>query len=396
VSREIILFIPGISGTYLRDRRSGKLNWGRPSYLLAWRDYHAQQLPFRPGQVDRVTPGPVLDHVHLCRLLRLRIPFYDHCFRTLRERAGRVQGDIDHLSKEADLYPWPFDWRRSLADAARELDATVERLLDFYQDPDLRITLISHSSGGMAANLWWTHGAADVRECEEPPPPTFPRRRNLGRLIQVGVPHRGTLKIMVDLAWGIRVLRLGRRYHPDFLFSMPPMYELLPFQTAGRFLGPDGEPAEIDLFNVDNWYSRRLGLFTRFPRLLDDPDVRAFFERTLPRARRVQRALSQPWPEEMAGRVHLLAGRSHRTIRRLRLTPQGIDLEDALQSILPPERVGRRADEAVEPGDWFAPHESLTALSHQPENCHETHCIHRHLFSDEEAKRGLIQALSER
>lgn len=164
--REIILFIPGISGTCLRDRRSGKLNWGRPSYLLGWRDYHTQQLPFRPGQVDRVTPGPVIDHIHFCRLLRLRIPFYEHCFRTLRERAGRVQGDIDHLSKEADLYPWPYDWRRSLADVARELDATVERLLDFYQDPDLKITLISHSSGGMAAILWWTHGAAAVRECE--------------------------------------------------------------------------------------------------------------------------------------------------------------------------------------------------------------------------------------
>lgn len=393
MAREIILFLPGVSGCCLRTISTGKITWGRPSYILGYRNYYPQQLQFRPGVKDLTTYGPVLDFIWFSRLLNLRVPFYEHCFKVLREEIGRHQGDIDHLTKEADFYPWPYDWRKSVVDVAQRLDETVDRLIDFHQDPDLKITLICHSTAGLAAKLWWAYGNRELRENDEVPAPDFPRRRNLGRLINVGVPGQGTLKVIWDMVDGIQVVRLGRPYKPDFLFSMPALYELMPASGEGRFFTPDREPLSIDIHRAEDWFKWRLGLFTRYPHMLDDPDVRAFFERTLPQAKRVHQALAQPWPEELHEQVHLLASPKYRTVRRMPVTPQGVDLP-LTKSIMEIKEWDDSADPFwVEPGDWFASFESLTAHPHHPEHMHQLECVHRHLFSDPAAKQALIDTL---
>lgn len=394
MARDIALFLPGVSGSYLRDRRTGRLTWGTPRYILAWVDYSHARLPFRPGEEDLATHGPVLDTVWFCRRLGLGIPFYERCFRVIRQRAGRRQGTIERPDREADFYPWPFDWRRSLVETAQRLDETVERLIDLHQDPDLKITLICHSNGGLAARYWWAYGGADVLGADDPPPPHFPRRRNLGRLIHVGVPNRGTLKLLYDTTNGITVVPGGRKYRPDFLFPMPPLYEGLPFESAGRFVDVRDEPLEIDLFDPETWYRWRLGAFTLCPHLMEDPAVRSHLEKTLRRARRFQRALSHPWPDDLVDTVHIIASRAFQTMRRMRLTPQGVDLRGTRRSV----RRGRwhpGLDERwVERGDWFAPFDSLVGLPHRPDHMHEVNCIHRHLFSDPLAQEALVETLT--
>ncbi|MBN1475295.1 hypothetical protein JXA47_00935 [Candidatus Sumerlaeota bacterium] len=395
MARDVVLFLSGISGCCLLDRPTGKITWGRPGYLLGWRNYYISQRPFRPGEEDRTTCGPVIDFVWLCRPLGLKIPFYEKCFRVLRERAGRRQGDIALPSTDRDFYPWPYDWRQSLVHTAQCLDRTVERLIELHQDPDLKITLVCHSSGGLAARYWWAYGARDVLGDDNPPPPHFPRRRNLGRLIHVGVPNRGTIKILCDLTRGINPLPLSRRYWPDFLFSMPSLYETFPFETAGRFVDERDEELTVDLFDIEEHYRRRLGLFTLYPKMMDDADVRSYLSETLPRARRFQEALRHPWPDEIIDTVHIVSGKSFETLRRVRLTPQGVDLrrvEEFTRKRLW-EEGSSDANPWVERGDWFASDESLTGLAHRPGHRHEAHCVHRHLFSDPEAQRSLVKAL---
>jgi hypothetical protein len=391
--RDLILFLHGISGSALRDRQTGKLSWGRPSYLLGWRDYYLHRLPYKPGEPDRATNGPVLDWIWFSHLFKLRVAFYENLFRVLRERAGRTQGDLDAPSADADFYVWSYDWRQSVGDVAQRLDDVVERLLEFYQNPDLKITLISHSTAGLAAMHWFAFGGAELRETDTTPTPNFPRRRNLGRMIQIGVPHRGTLKVMFDLTWGIRVLPAGRRYHPDFLFSMPPMYELLPFDSAGCFADAAGAPLDIDMHRLDDWYRWRLGPFTRFPHLLEDEDARAFLSRTLPRAKRLQRALIQPWPDEMRDHVHIVSSSAFATLRRMRASERGLDTAAAMAACKTGEWENATDRSDVAAGDWFASAESLMALPHRPEHLHTARCAHRYLFTDADAQRGLVEAL---
>jgi hypothetical protein len=391
--REIALFVPGTSGVCLRDTRTGRLSWGTPLYILGWRNYYPMQLPYRPGVEDHTTFGPVLDHVWFSRRLHIGIPFYEKCFRVLRERAGRRQGDLDAVTREADFYPWPFDWRRDLMVTVRRLDETVERLIDFHQDPDLKISLICHSYGALVARYWWAYGATDVCESPDPPPPDFPRRRNLGRLIHVGAPNQGTLKILYDMTNGITVVAPGRRYHADFLFSMPSLYETLPFDATGRFVDERGDTIAIDLLDPQTWYRWRLGAFTLFPRLMESEDARVFLVRTLMRVSNFQAAMRHPWPSEMVDTVHVLASRSYQTMRRLRLTPHGINLEETRANISR-RRWGAGVDaQWVERGDWFAPWDSLIGLAHRPEHRHELDCIHRHLFSDPRAQSALVETL---
>ncbi len=392
--REIILFVPGVSGCYLRDRQTGALTWGRPIYLLAWCNYDRSRLPWMPEQEDLATFGPVLDRIWFSRRLRLSIPFYDHLFRPMREQFGQRQGDIEHPTPDATFYPWAYDWRKSLVDLAQQLDETVERLIDFHQDPDLKVTLICHSSGGLGARWWWAHGARDIPDTDDPPPPDFPRRRNLGRLISVGVPHLGTLKLLHDLTHGIQVVRFGRLYRPDFLFSMPCLYEALPFDATDRFVGPDGDPLPIDLSDPQDWFRWRLGLFTRRPDLLDDASVRAFFERTLPRARRFQRTLAQPWPDDMIDRVHIIGSDTFQTIRRVPVGPEGIDIRHTAAIMKRGQWRDETEDQWVERGDWFASTESLTGLAHRPEHFHRAQCIHRELFTDPAVQAALAQTLT--
>lgn len=90
--KEIILFVPGTSGVELRDVETGAVSWGRVSYLLGVRDYHRQMLPFHGGMTDWTTCGEVFDRIWVSRRLGLGIPFYEHTFRVLREKAGRTQG----------------------------------------------------------------------------------------------------------------------------------------------------------------------------------------------------------------------------------------------------------------------------------------------------------------
>ncbi|NUP89648.1 MAG: hypothetical protein HUU25_07485 [Candidatus Sumerlaeia bacterium] len=393
--KEIILFVPGTSGVELRDVETGAVSWGRVSYLLGVRDYHRQMLPFHGGMTDWTTCGEVFDRIWVSRRLGLGIPFYEHTFRVLREKAGRTQGHWSAITREADFYPWPYDWRKSLVETAQQLDAFVERLLEFHQDPDLKITLICHSHGCLGARHWWAYGARDVRDSDDIPAPDFPRRRNLGRLILVGAPNTGTLKVVFDMTRGITVLGVGRRYAADFLFSMPPLYESMPFDSAGRFIGPGDEPVEVRLFDPGEWFRRRLGVFTRHPRLLEDERVRAFFERTLPRARRFQEALRQPWPDEMVDRVHVVASGTYQTLRRLRLTPCGIDDTGSRRHVSRQRwRAGMESNPWIERGDWFAPYESLVGIAHRPGHRHDVDCIHRHLFSDPKSQAAILRAIS--
>ena len=53
--REVVLFVPGTSGSYLRDRSTGALHWGTPLFILGWRNYRPMQMPYHDGMPDTTT-----------------------------------------------------------------------------------------------------------------------------------------------------------------------------------------------------------------------------------------------------------------------------------------------------------------------------------------------------
>jgi phospholipase A1 len=123
-----------------------------------------------------------------------------------------------------NLYPLPYDWRKSNGEAAERLADLVEKVFT-KQAGDVEITLLAHSMGGLVARYYLESGRFLNR-------PGFSCIRNL---FTVGTPHRGaTLALTAAVGQEKRlflsasqVLQLAS--DPRY----PALYELLP---------PEGEP----------------------------------------------------------------------------------------------------------------------------------------------------------
>ena len=151
-------------------------------------------LVFRPDRLNveevsasgsaRVDPVDEVPRVH--RRPRLRDPA-----RSAR-MFGRVdeRGDPAHPVPGADVVAVPYDFRRSIIEAAERLDAVVCAHLGDASEAERagRVIVVGHSMGGLVARVWMGL---------------------LGRwpwcraLITLGTPHRGAPKALAWLVNGV-------------------------------------------------------------------------------------------------------------------------------------------------------------------------------------------------
>jgi len=190
--KHLTVVIPGIGGSVLEDTaRNPVWDVAVPEFLGAGRE---------PGRLS-MEESPILRPVGLIRSRRLLpgwtvVHGYDRLVRSLGQLPGArmASGHPEDAAPEANIVLFPYDFRRSVADVAEDLDAMVRgRLERLGSGDDRRVIVVAHSMGGLVARYWLgpLRGAEVCRA-----------------LVTLGTPFRGAPKALHLLVNGIRPGRL--------------------------------------------------------------------------------------------------------------------------------------------------------------------------------------------
>lgn len=327
----VVIFIPGIMGSVLEDKETGRTMWGTlfrgvldtlalpidTVKLLTNRD---NLVPTRLLQTMSLIPGVV------------EIDIYDTVSRITAEAGGYILGE--------NMFALSYDWRRDLVEAAKRLDELIERIKEETKNPDIKINLLCHSAGGLIARYYIKYGAVDILDQDPLPKPSWAGARNINKVIMLGTPHNGSLKAFRTLHEGAALHGVGY-IKPEVAFTMPSLYEMLPSREEPLFVNIEGQLLNISIFESENWQEYGWSVFS--PRLQTaykknfirrhgrekgrakyeenlDKELR-FLKTVLKRSRKFHQALNQGDPEKEKQKVtYILFGSDcHLTLNRILL-----------------------------------------------------------------------------
>ncbi len=264
-----IIFIPGILGSRLVNRRTGEVVW--PD-LLVDGDEIALPIssPVLAQNADDLVATEVIEDVKVNALIP-QISVYRPLLEALERYGGYRRASFNAPPPGGDcdaLYLFPYDWRRDIAESARALGRMIEELKRRLGRPDLRFDIVTHSMGGLLARYYAMYGECDVLDgyaaC-----PNWSGARNLNRIVMIASPNAGSMNALRVLLKGFSALSfskpfgslprsLGRklpfaRVGLRVTFTLPALYQLLPPSGHARFFGADLSPLPVDLYDVETW-----------------------------------------------------------------------------------------------------------------------------------------------
>ncbi|MEU4508436.1 alpha/beta fold hydrolase [Nonomuraea wenchangensis] len=231
--RHIVVIIPGILGSVLRDER-GEYAWGGLVEGLS--------RLLRPAALDIDTPLVPVTLMPTIKVIGTTlVPGYDGLVKRIRNAFPNAKVDtLVHgraSDPSANVLLFPYDFRAGVADVAEDLARKVRDHLGPPEEDNLRrVIVIGHSMGGLVAR-YWLGPLGGAPYCAS--------------LITAGTPHRGAPKAL-DWLWNgvgarnvrdARLTRIMRRW--------PSAYDLLPrYRTvlAGKLtpgLEPGTDPAAL-------------------------------------------------------------------------------------------------------------------------------------------------------
>jgi hypothetical protein len=349
VSRVVVL-VPGVTGSVLRDA-SGAMRWGRGIDLLRPHDGgYGLARPLVPGVVAPLEPLAVIETIRVMGVVRK--PIYGPLLEGL-EAIGYRRGDLHSPQPSDTLFPFAWDWRASHAEGAAKLASALDAVRRARNEAVLSVALVCQSSAAHLCRYFAKYGGASLEEVEAGAA-RHPDRIDVSSIVLVGSSNGGSLRILRELDRGRRYVALvGRRWQPETLFTFPSLFEDLPVYRDDLFVGGDGEPLEVDLFDAASWSRYGWSAFGKAARrrLAREQALSVFgteaqrldyLRATLDRALRLHRTLRRDvhWPR--APRYHLIQGRSDP------LTPE--------RAVLIRDGAGgdaeRAQDESALGGDW--------------------------------------------
>jgi pimeloyl-ACP methyl ester carboxylesterase len=213
-----VVLIPGIMGSLLRSiRGSTDVLWVNPVAMVQGR---FNELELDENGLDRAA------HVEIVAFGLEKLTYLKMSLA---------------LHREAELFEFPFDWRRSVEDGADLLARCLERWA--AASPGRRFTLVAHSLGGLLARAYLVR---------------YPLRAEalIGRVINLGTPFRGAPEIVQALLVGNPDMSLLGMLSRDndprrFLRSIPGAYALLP--APPELAGAAAAPFDWDLHDAAAW-----------------------------------------------------------------------------------------------------------------------------------------------
>jgi pimeloyl-ACP methyl ester carboxylesterase len=215
--RHLVVVLPGIGGSVLaRPGDAGDVVWDAGKGDIA-------DLVVRPGRMSLVE-APRLVPLGLTESTKFLgftvVPGYERLLGELGSK-GVVDrwGDPSHPVLGADVVAVPYDFRRSVVEAAERVDAVVCAHLAGLSQAERagRVIVVAHSMGGLVARVWM--GLVG----------RWPWCR---ALITLGTPHRGAPKALDWWVNGVRLLGCELTRTSALLRGWPGVAELLPRYQA--------------------------------------------------------------------------------------------------------------------------------------------------------------------
>ena len=226
----LIVVVPGIGGSVLAEPGGGSPVWDAGPGDVMGLVRHPQEL----GRDRQLEP------VGLTRSTKLLgftiVPGYEDLMQGLSSLGvADHRGDPHRPVAGATVVAAPYDFRMSVADAARRLDAVVSAHLGDATEAERagRVVVVAHSLGGLVARYWM-----GVME-------RWPWCRSL---LTIGTPHRGVPKA---LDWWVNGPRLlGHRLTGPMqlvrewpsVAQLLPRYEAVHDTTTGEWCYPHDLP----------------------------------------------------------------------------------------------------------------------------------------------------------
>jgi pimeloyl-ACP methyl ester carboxylesterase len=188
--RNPIIFIHGFVGSKLRNGQTHESVWGKLMNAIKHPKTEGLSLPIDAFPIgenrDSLIPYALYESV-------AGVKFYGALIDALREVGGYRLGDLNHPRPDDTLFIYAYDWRRDNAEAAAGLGRAIQQVKARLKAPDLRFDLVAHSMGGLVAEYYLRYGSEDVLSDGRVHPVTWAGEPNLGKIIMVGTPLRGTL-----------------------------------------------------------------------------------------------------------------------------------------------------------------------------------------------------------
>ena len=377
--RTPVVLLPGITGTKLRDRKTGEVMWGESRHLLRPRDGgYALARPIHedlddPSELEGFAP---IESISLAGFER---DIYGPILELLRLNGYRL-GDLARPEPTDDAFVFPYDWHQDNVVSAGRLAEALEGLRRVRGDSTLSVVLICQSNGAHICRYLAKYGGAPLEDAEAGTA-ALPSTLAVHKLILLGSSNGGALRNLREIDRGrTYVPVVGRKMRPETLFTFPSLYQDMPVLEESLFVDRSGRIVAADLGNADDW--RRLG-FSAFDddarrRMSEHPEIfgnelqrLAFLRRSLERARRIHRVLLRDAPQfdgpsRQTPRYYSIQSHSKDTSVRAVLVEKkrGWDLlfsDDGELDDLPPT-IARRL---VEAGDSHASIASQNTLSPQ-------------------------------
>jgi len=255
VDENPVIIIPGIIGSRLQDAETGKLVWGalrvKQIFFLSERDDVAlpiDRLPLSENRDSIVSKGIIDKYEFPIGIIEFKV------YRELLdmfENVGYKLGNISDPKPGDNLYIFDYDWRRDNVENAKLLAERIENIKRATGRPWQKFNLICHSMGGLIGRYYMRYGGTDVLDQCPNYTVTWKGAADIDKLILIGVPNLGSLPIFEFLHKG---LDLGIvEYPPYVLYTMPSIYQLLPFRGICSFIDEKGNDLDVDLYDIENW-----------------------------------------------------------------------------------------------------------------------------------------------
>jgi hypothetical protein len=330
-ARPPVVFVHGAFGSRLRDSRSGREIWPVGSTELLFSNYASLELPLDPDSgealADAVVAHDVFEEVG-------NLSFYGSLLEALRLAGGYRRATAGTPVEDGSpcQYAYLYDWRRDFAEAAQGLDALIDQVRQDYAQPDLKVDLVAHSSGGLVARYFMLYGAAPLAAAAASTP-TFAGAAKVRRAVAIGVPEIGIARAAQSLVSG-EPIGLNRVWPSTLVTSHTP-FQLLPHGDDAWLAERSGRLLVADAYEPALWREHRMAIFDSDVRSRARHDhgggaagrahvallERAFVAR-LERARRFRDAIrAAPLPAGLP--YYVIAGSCRPTLGRLVVEPSG-------------------------------------------------------------------------
>lgn len=313
-----IIVIPGITGSELHDKKTGKQVWFTRSRSKG----NDIRLPISPNfwQVDdELEARDIIRSVRIARFIP-EVEIYERLIEGLKNRGGYREvkfseaGPGDH---EDTFFVFPYDWRRDNVETARLLVRRVEELRKRLGKPAQKFNIIAHSMGGLVSRYAAMYGDSDIPGGTLRP--TWAGAAYFDKIFLLGTPNEGSVSALKALLEGYSYIGGGinlpfvRDISNVDVFTIPSAYQLLPHEGSLLVYNEELKPVPLDIFEPRTWQEYGWDIwngksFAKNFTPAEQNNALPFFTAVLKRAKRFQDAINANTNPNVPVSFYLIGG----------------------------------------------------------------------------------------